>query len=58
LTLKTLERKLEEGKMTCVEVVDSQFVENLIQRMNAYPMRLGVRDLDKREITKLERDTR
>ena len=48
-----LEKKLDEGAFKCIAVIDSPFIENLLQRMNSYLMRLGVRDLDKAEIRKL-----
>jgi CheY-like chemotaxis protein len=51
--VEELKKSLKEKKLKCVAILDSPFVENLIQRMNAYLMRLGVRDLDEREITKL-----
>lgn len=53
---QTLKKLLTQKKMTCVVIVDSPFIEHLIQRMNAYLMRLGVRDLNDGEITKLSRD--
>lgn len=52
-----LEKLLDGAKMTCLEIINSPFIENLMQRMNSYLMRLGVRDLDKREIDELLRET-
>ena len=43
--------------MVCIEIIDSPFIENLIQRLNAYMMRLGVRDLSDSEIGKAVKDT-
>lgn len=54
---ETLKKLLDEQKMTCLAIIDSPFIENLMQRMNSYLMRLGVRDLDKGEITKLLDET-
>lgn len=53
---RTLQKLLTAKRMACVEIVDSPFIENLIQRMNAYLMRLGVRDLADGEVTKLSGD--
>ena len=53
-----LQGMLKEGKMTCVGILDSPFIENFIQRMNAYLMRLGVRDLDGGEIQHLLESTK
>lgn len=52
-----LKKILDGGKMTCIAIIDSPFVENLMQRMNSYLMRLGVRDLNKAEITKILNET-
>lgn len=52
-----LEKMLDQQMMSCLAVIDSPFIENLLQRMNSYLMRLGVRSLDKSEITKLLKDT-
>lgn len=52
-----LKKQISEGKMTCIETVDSPFIENLIQRLNSYLMRLGVRTLSKIEITKIVEDS-
>lgn len=48
-----LRKDIEENKISCDSVIDSPFIENLIQRMNSYMMRLGTRDLDDGEIIKL-----
>jgi hypothetical protein len=50
---EALREALKEKKLECITIIDSPFIENLIQRMNAYLMRLGVRDLDEAEITKM-----
>ena len=52
-----LKKTLEEGKWHCVQTIDSPFVENLVQRMNAYLMRIGVRDLSKKEVKKIFEDS-
>lgn len=52
-----LRKMLDEKKMDCLAIIDSPFIENLMQRMNSYLMRLGVRDLEKGEITKLLDET-
>lgn len=57
IKLKLLKERLKNGKMQCIETIDTPFVENLMQRMNAYLMRLGVRDLGKDEIRKILSDT-
>jgi hypothetical protein len=48
-----LKKLINTQQMSCFAVMDSPFIENLMQRMNAYLMRLGVRDLHDGEITSL-----
>jgi len=48
-----LKKLIDSQQMNCFAVMDSPFIENLMQRMNAYLMRLGVRDLHDGEITSL-----
>lgn len=53
IDIKELNKLIDTQQMSCFAVIDSPFIENLMQRMNAYLMRLGVRDLHGGEITKL-----
>lgn len=48
---------ISKGDLTRIVTIDSPFIENLVQRMNAYLMRLGVRNLTKEEIERLLEDT-
>ena len=50
---KQLRKNIDNAKLTCLMVIDSPFIENLIQRMNAYLMRVGTRDIDNAEILNL-----
>ena len=52
-----LEKMLDQQQISCLAIIDSPFIENLLQRMNSYLMRLGVRSLDRSEIEKLLEDT-
>jgi CheY-like chemotaxis protein len=53
IKFKLLKDRMKSGKMRCIETIDSPFIENLMQRMNAYLMRLGVRELGNNEINKM-----
>jgi CheY-like chemotaxis protein len=53
MKVEKINEMIENQQMSCFTIINSPFIENLIQRMNAYLMRLGVRDLHKGEITKL-----
>lgn len=55
---KNLNEEISSGNFKRIATIDSPFIENLMQRMNAYLMRLGVRDLEKQGIIKLEEETR
>lgn len=57
IKLPDLKKEIKDGKIQCVETIDSPFIEYLIQRMNAYMTRLGARDLAKAEIEKILHDT-
>jgi hypothetical protein len=48
-----LQQMLNAQTIVCLATVDSPFIENLMQRMNSYLMRLGVRSLDDAEISRL-----
>ncbi len=50
---KQLRKNLENESITCVAIVDSPFVQNLVQRLTSYLMRLGVRDISESEIQNL-----
>ena len=50
---KQLRKNIDNAELTCLMVIDSPFIENLIQRMNAYLMRVGTRDIDNAEILNL-----
>lgn len=53
MNFEELKKKIEAKDMSCFAIIDSPFIENLMQRMNAYLMRLGVRGLHDKEIKKL-----
>ena len=53
MSLKKLQEMFEREQVTCFTIINSPFIENLMQRMNAYLMRLGVRDLHEGEIKNL-----
>lgn len=57
IKLAKLKEMIKGEELRCVETIDSPFIENLIQRMNAYLMRLGVRDIGDKEIKKILDDT-
>jgi len=57
IKIKLLQKKLKNGEIKCVETIDSPFIENLIQRMNAYLSRIGIRGVGKKEINKIIADT-
>lgn len=57
IKLKDAKREIENENFIRIATVDSPFIENLIQRMNAYLMRLGVRELGKEEVEKIKLDT-
>ena len=49
---------IKNGIVERIATIDSPFIENLIQRMNAYLMRLGVRDIEKVEIARVLEQTK
>jgi len=53
INFEKLKEMIETQEMECFAIIASPFIENLMQRMNAYLMRLGVRDLHDGEITSL-----
>lgn len=53
MKIDELKKDIENGKLERIATIDSPFIENLIQRMNAYLMRLGVRDIGKKEIERI-----
>jgi len=52
-----IKKEIRKGKLERIATIDSPFIENLLQRMNAYLMRLGVRELEKEEINQILNDT-
>lgn len=50
-------KKIEDRDLERIATIDSPFIENLLQRMNAYLMRLGVRDIGKEEKERILSDT-
>jgi len=53
MKIDELKKDIENEKLERIATIDSPFIENLIQRMNAYLMRLGVRDIAEGEIERI-----
>ncbi len=53
IKLERLQKDIESNEVTCLMAIDSPFVENLIQRMNGYLMRLGTREIERSQLAKL-----
>ena len=50
---KQLRKDIDSKTLTCISLIDSPFIEHLMQRMNAYLMRIGTRDIDDAEVNNL-----
>ena len=57
IKIEDAKSEIEKEHFIRIATIDSPFIENLIQRMNAYLMRLGVRELGKEEVKKIKQDT-
>lgn len=58
IKLEEAKSKIKNENFNRIATIDSPFIENLIQRMNAYLMRLGVRELGEEEVKKIKQDTK
>lgn len=58
INIKDIKNEIIDEKYIRIATIDSPFIENLIQRMNAYLMRLGVRDLGKEEVKMIKQNTK
>ena len=50
--------KIKKGEIARVATIDSPFIEHLVQRMNSYLMRMGIRDLSEVEIRSILKTTK
>lgn len=57
MKIEDIQEDIGSGNLERIATIDSPFIENLLQRMNAYLMRLGVRELEKEEINQILNDT-
>ena len=57
MKIETIKEDIGKGNLKRIATIDSPFIENLLQRMNAYLMRLGVRDIGKEEKERILSDT-
>lgn len=57
INIEDIKDDITDEKYIRIATIDSPFIENLIQRMNAYLMRLGVRDLGKEEVKMIKQNT-